>query len=135
MQRANPGIALYDPLDRASFVLRESMGRALTGSLGAPLEAVLAAVGGTDLLARIRRGWRETGRLPFEGLVLLTTLVYVLGVTAFLHLALLRYLVPLLIIGALLSGLDLAAVVRWLPTIGSRVRAREPVRERTVPYS
>ena len=119
VQRTSPHLAVQDPLSGVEYVLRESLvGSTLTGSHGLPIEAVLATVGGASLALETWRGWAQAGRVPPTGLVLLTVVTYVLGVGLNLGLALPRYVVPTVLIGALLSGVGVAALTRRLGALG-----------------
>ena len=113
-QREAPRSAVRRPLDRPGLVVTESLvDGTITGSHGVPLEAGLATVGVVALLAKGWRGWRQTGRLQVEGFVLLTALVYYAGISANLYNFNPRYLLPTFLLGALLSGVGLAVIVRW----------------------
>jgi len=123
--RVPPPNGVYDPLDRASYLLRGGLvDGTLTGSRGRPLEAALAPLGAATLLVANRRGWRPPGQIPAEGLVLVVALAYCIGIGAFLTVRWDRYLVPTLIIGTLFSGLGLSAMIRWLSAIALRLKGR-----------
>ena len=100
-----PALAMTNLPDRAAFVIGQSLvGMTATGAYGLPLEPVLFGIGAVVLLWQTWRGWRRTGSLPAEGLVILTIVAYFVGVTAGLLMAWERYLVPTLLLGTLLSG-------------------------------
>jgi 4-amino-4-deoxy-L-arabinose transferase-like glycosyltransferase len=130
-QRYHPDAA-QNIFERSSFVLLGSLaGGTLTGSRGAPLEALLAAAGVVALLAGSWREWRRTGRPPATGLVLLTGLAYFLGTIAFLPVTWDRYLLPTVLLGALFSGLGAAALIRQASALGAPFRGHQPVGEGT----
>jgi hypothetical protein len=111
----HPSLARTTLPDRAAFVIGRSLfGRTATGAQGLPPEVVLFTLGAIVLLRRTWRGWRHTGLLPAEGLVVLTIGVYFVGVTAALLVAWERYLVPTLLLGTLLSGVGAAWILRRL---------------------
>ena len=121
-QQAFSRRALRTPLARVRFVLDGSLiSGTATGDRGLPLEAVLAPLGGAALLVRAWRGWRRQGQVSADALVLLTVLVYFAGVSAAILWAVETYLVPTLLLGTLLSGLGLAAVVGQLPRLAARI--------------
>jgi hypothetical protein len=106
---------IEQPWQQPLYVLGQTfVGGAWAGSRGLPLEAALALVGGLGLVAGSWRGWRSSGRLPAEGLVLATTLAYFAGISALILLSWDRYLIPTLVLGLLISGLGAASVVGWL---------------------
>jgi Dolichyl-phosphate-mannose-protein mannosyltransferase len=120
--------------DRVRYVIDGSLVKeTATGSRGLPLEAVLVIVGAAVLLARSRRVWQRSGRIPAEGLVLVTALLYFVGVSAGLFLGRPRYLVPTLLLGTLLSGVGLSATIRQLAGLGIFIKSREPVAQGTAP--
>jgi hypothetical protein len=107
-----PILAKTTLLDRAAFVVGQSLfGMTATGAQGLPLETGLFGLGAAVLLRRTWRGWRSTGVLPAEGLVVLTVLVYFVGMTTGLLIAWQRYLVPTLLLGTLLSGVGAAWIL------------------------
>jgi hypothetical protein len=127
-QRRYPWRALRTPLEQASFVLRGSLADGtFAGSRGVPAEALLAAVGAAVLLVTTWRDWRRTGRPPAAGLVLMTAATYFIGTTALIAVTYDRYLVIPLLFGALLSGLGIAALVRWGLALASTGSRRTPV--------
>jgi 4-amino-4-deoxy-L-arabinose transferase-like glycosyltransferase len=122
-QRILPEDALYRPLERARFVFGGSLvEQTASGARRLPLEAGLAALGAAALLIRTWRGWRRTGFVPAEGLLLLTAAAYFGGVTAGLLLAWPHYLVPTLVLGIVLSCVGLATFLDGLATLAGRLR-------------
>ena len=118
-QRVSPGDALLNPLDRPGYVLGGSLiDGTWTGSHGLPFEALLAGLGGAALLLRTWRGWRQAGLAPVEGFVALTAVVYFAGTSLGLLVPWPNYYLPTLLIGSLLSGLGISAVVRWALAAG-----------------
>jgi hypothetical protein len=112
-QREAPRYAVRDPLERPGRVLDGTFVEGpLLGSHGVPLEAALAAFGAATLAAGTWRGWRRTGLIPAGGLALWTTLVYVVGTSAALYQDHTRYYVPTFLLGMLLSGLGVTALLR-----------------------
>jgi 4-amino-4-deoxy-L-arabinose transferase-like glycosyltransferase len=133
-QRVYPRDAVLNPLERPGHVLASSLiDGTWAGSHGLPLEAGLASLGVAALLVRIRRSWRRTGALPAEGLVLLTVLVYFVGVSAGLLLGWTNYFLPTFLLGSLLSGLGLSALARELPVVWAAVQGRGAVVRATEP--
>jgi hypothetical protein len=124
--------SVRNPLDRPRHVILGSLVHAtLFGSRGLPLEAALAALGAAALLYRTLRQWRH--RLTAEGFVLLTALCYFGGVSAWLLVAFERYFLPTFLLGALLSGLGLSAILRLVPSLGAVVKTRGSVAQATGP--
>src|SRR5205823_349302 len=114
-QRFRPGEAVYDPLDRARYVLAGSLvSGTTTGSRGMPVEAALAPLGLAALVVPIWRGWRANRSILAEGLVVLTALAYFVGISSGLLVNYPRYFLPTLLFGTLFSGLGLAALIRQL---------------------
>jgi hypothetical protein len=112
-QGSLPQDAVFDPLERLSRVLAGSLvDGTLSGSREVPIEAGLAFFGAISLVIALRRGYSATGCLPPQGLVLLTALAYVVGISAGLYLAWPRYYIPTLLLGTLFSGLGVAALLR-----------------------
>ncbi len=104
-----------DPLARPLYVLNWSLFRGTTtGWTGVPLEALVASIGALLLVRRCRLGWRRDGRLPAEGLVLLTAGVYLVGISTNMLVGWSRYALPNLLLGTILSGVGVAALVAWL---------------------
>jgi 4-amino-4-deoxy-L-arabinose transferase-like glycosyltransferase len=135
-QRFGPNYtqAIDNPLKRPFYVLGRSLiDYTLTGSHGLPLEVALAGTGAFALLMRTWRGWRQHGQLPAEGLVLLTALTYVAGISAGMLIARIPYFVPTLLLGILMSGLGLSALISLLPSINGALKARCPVTQETAP--
>jgi hypothetical protein len=129
-----PQDARYGLSERLSYVLGASLlgSSPLPGSvpnlpmmLGTAVMALLATVGLGTLLARVARGPGAAGRLPAEGLLVVTLMVYVAGVSAGLGLAWQRYLVPTCLLAILLSALGLAVVARHLAGRANASRAGE----------
>jgi hypothetical protein len=128
------GVTLPQPLSRPLYLLDQSVYRAgLTGSRGASLEVLLASIeillAGIGVLVLARRlwsGWRRKAAPPAEGLLLLTAAVYFVGISATLWVGWSRYALPTLLLGTILSGLGLAAVLpRLVPVELTRdVRTR-----------
>jgi hypothetical protein len=115
------------PVERTRMVV----GRALrhdtaTGSRGVPLEAFLAPLGALALLLTTVRGALRTGRLPAEGLVLVTVATYFVGVAVGFSVSWERYFLPTLIVGTILSGVGLSTALRTLPIIWDRLRGHLP---------
>jgi hypothetical protein len=122
-RQQHPEAALDNPLDRLGYLLHGSLIRwTLTGANGVGLALLLAATGVALLLTRTWRGWHHTGWPPAEALVLLTVLIYAGGVSAGLALAYARYLLPSLLLGALLSGLGAAGLAAWVALTQARLR-------------
>jgi hypothetical protein len=113
-----PGHAVRNPLNRPGRVLRASLiEETWGGSRGFPLEAALAGGGALALALAVRRGWRETGYPPSEGLVLLTVFVYFVGISVGLEMAWPRYFLPTHILGTILCGRGASAVISRRPLI------------------
>jgi len=118
-RKSAPGLsfAVPNPLDRPGYVL---MGSLVSGTISGShrltrlLEAGLATIGAAALLLKTWRSWRRGGQIPATGLVLITTVIYFVGVSAGLTLSFPRYWVPTLIIGTLLSGSGVSSLVALL---------------------
>jgi hypothetical protein len=124
-----PAQALTNPYDRAAFMVGRSLfGKTATGAFGLSLEAGLFGLGALVLLRQTWRKWPQPSPPPAEGLVVLTVLVYCVGLTGSLLVAWERYLVPTLLLGTLLSGVGAAWIVRWLPTASCALSTGVPVR-------
>jgi hypothetical protein len=122
-QQRDIASAVSDPLDRPGYVLHNSLVEGTwSGTLELPLEAALATVGAAALAVRTRRGWRRTGQLPAEGLVLLTILTYFAGVSAGLLLDFDRYYVPTLLLGTVLSGIGCAVAAGRVAVAGAGLK-------------
>jgi len=116
-QRAFPDEALTDPISRTRYVLWGALiGRTISGRLGWPIEPALVVVGVAALAWRTWLGWRRTGQPPPEGLVLLAAIAFFAGPSTSIHLAWPRYVLPSLLVGSLLSGLGLAALIQLVST-------------------
>jgi len=81
---------------------------------GIPVGLVFAPIGVVLLLWRCWQSVMRVRRIPREGLVLTTTAVYVLMTAGTIHMYWSRYLLPTVLLGSLLTGLGIAAVIRWL---------------------
>jgi 4-amino-4-deoxy-L-arabinose transferase-like glycosyltransferase len=115
------------PVDRARMVVGRALRHdTITGSRGVPLEAILAPFGALALLLTTVRGAVRTGRPPAEGLVLVTVATYFVGVAVGFSVSWERYFLPTLIVGTILSGVGLAAVLRTLPIVWGRLRGDAP---------
>jgi 4-amino-4-deoxy-L-arabinose transferase-like glycosyltransferase len=124
-QRQLPGDALHEPAARVGYVLSGSfVEHTANGSRRRPIEAALAVLGLAALVVRTWQGWRATGRPPAEGLLLLTALVYFGGISAALLLAWEHYLIPTVVLGALLSGLGVGAIGQGLWTLVRLIEAK-----------
>jgi hypothetical protein len=111
-QRGRPWHAVHEPSQRLAFVFGGSFFRETwSGSQGLPIEALLAPIGFANLAATTWRGVRQTRQLPPEGLLLLTMLVYFLGISAGLLLAWSKYILASFLLGTLLSGVGLVALL------------------------
>ena len=111
--------------------IRMVVGRAVrrdtaTGSRGVPLEAFLAPLGAGALLLTTVRGALRTGHPPAEGLVLVTVATYFVGIAAGISVAWERYFLPTLLLGTILSGVGLVALLRLLPILWTRVQPHRP---------
>jgi hypothetical protein len=124
------GVTLPQPLSRPLYLLDQSVYRAgPTGSRGASLEVLLArmdillaSIGVLVLARRLWSSWRRKAAPPAEGLLLLTAAVYFVGISATLWVGWSRYALPTLLLGTILSGLGLAAVLpRLVPVELTRV--------------
>jgi hypothetical protein len=132
-------VALLYPLTRPLYALDQSVYRTEpTGLRGASLEVLLASMeillAGTGMLVLARRlwsGWRRNGAPPAEGLLLLKAAAYFVGISATLRVGWSRYALPTLLLGTILSGLCLAAVLRRLLP----VELTHDVRTRLAPRS
>ena len=103
--------AIFNPLDRPRYVLGGSLTEGTaSGSRKLPLEAVLAGIGFAALLVRSGLGWRAGGT-PTESLLLVTAVVYFIGISAGLVVNWTRWLVPTLVLGFLLSGIGASTLV------------------------
>jgi hypothetical protein len=119
-----PRRAVHGPIDGVGRVLSASLvSQTATGSRWVPLELVLAVLGVAVLLRAAGAALRR-GVLQAEGLVLLTTLFYFVGIGLVLPLDWSRYYVPTLLFGTLLSGVGLTAMVGWLRTARAGVAGR-----------
>jgi hypothetical protein len=112
LQMAYPLNAVYDVRERPVRVLLGSLVQGTwLGARRVPLEALLATVGFVTLAAKAARGWR-LGRWPgTEGLLLTTVLTYFVGVSANLYVYWDTYLLPNLLLGAVLSGIGAHALI------------------------
>jgi hypothetical protein len=119
-QREVPRLAVRAPLDRVGRVLNGSLVvGTFTGSRGVPLEAALAIGGAIVLSVRGWQRWRE-GNLGAEALTLLTATVFFAGIAANLYLDYARYYVPTVMLGALLGGVAVDALVHASRRLGAR---------------
>ncbi|MDP8921867.1 MAG: hypothetical protein M3O34_03210, partial [Chloroflexota bacterium] len=118
--------------DKVGYVLGGSVARGtLSGSRGLPVEAALAAVGAVALATVTWREWRRAGAVTASGLVLVTGAAYFFGTVALLPVMWDRYLLPTVLIGALLSGLGVVAVARQVAGLGVPFTRRQPIGEGT----
>ena len=130
-QRRRPEVVTESIRERAAFVLDGSVGRGtLTGARGFPIEILLAAVGTIASAMAMWGEWRRGGVAPV-GLVLITGVAYVVGTVAFMPAMWGRYLLPTVLIGALLSGLGAGAVAHQVAGVGARFKRRQPHAEGT----
>ncbi len=122
------------PAERVGFVFGGSLvGHTAAGSYGLPIEAALAVIGAAALSAWTWRGWRRTGQVPPEGLVLATVIVYFVGSTVLMSLARPRYLVPTILLGTLLSGVGLAVIASQLEALAAALRRKRRPLESVAP--
>jgi 4-amino-4-deoxy-L-arabinose transferase-like glycosyltransferase len=122
-----PEVTTASVLEGVRFVLDGSVGRgSLSGSRGLPIEAALAAAGTVALAATTWRAWWRSGDVAASGLVLVTTLAYVVGTVAFLPVMWGRYLLPTVLLGALFSGLGAVAVARHVAAMRAPFKQRLP---------
>jgi 4-amino-4-deoxy-L-arabinose transferase-like glycosyltransferase len=124
MQQRVDEVPIHGPLEGAWFVARGSFHsgaglalrrRPLEAGLALAGEALLALSGLAVLAAVCYQGWRGRSQLRPEGLVLLTTATYFVGLTAAIHVSWDRYLVPTSALVAVLSGVGVGA---WLGRLG-----------------
>jgi 4-amino-4-deoxy-L-arabinose transferase-like glycosyltransferase len=123
--------ALDDWQEQGRYVFRYTFVNYAYRPARIPLEAILAAVGFVALIVRTWLGWRGTGRVPIEGLVLLTVLAYFLGISAGINMAWQRYLAPTVLLRTLLAGVGVAAVVGLLIALVGAVHTRAAALRRT----
>jgi len=90
---------------------------------GVPVGALMAPIGALTLLHRSRRYWQHQQALMMDGLVLVTTFVYFVGITMSIHMYWPRYLVPTLMLGSVLGGIGVATTVGWMHAARDRVVA------------
>jgi hypothetical protein len=103
-----PMVALATGVVLLLYLFVRVLGDLLAGA------AAATTVGLGTLIVRAVRGRGTAGRLPAEGLLVLTLLVYVVGISAGLGLAWQPYLVPTCLLAILLSALGLAVLARHL---------------------
>jgi hypothetical protein len=114
-ERSQAKPPLHAPLERLVYVFGGSLyTQTWSGSNGVPLEAGLAGLGFASLALAAWRAPRQAGPPPAQGLLLSTTLIYFLGISASLLLAWSRYILPSVLLGTLLSGLGVVALLDWL---------------------
>jgi hypothetical protein len=110
--RKNPE-AIWNPLERPVYVLNGSLvGGMPLGSIGLPIEALLASIGLASMTRRYWRHWRWTAKLLPEGLYLISTAVYFVGVSASLLLPWEHYWLPNLLLATVLAGVGLSALLQ-----------------------
>jgi hypothetical protein len=111
-----PGEAVDDPRDRLVLVLRTALvDRTWANTtLYLPLDVLLAVHGLISLGAVARRDWRSARRVGPAALFLLWALAYLVGTVWGYGLHRDRYVVPLFLLAALLSGLG----AQWLVARG-----------------
>ncbi|MBA2446615.1 MAG: hypothetical protein M3513_04150 [Actinomycetota bacterium] len=115
-QLGYPAAAVYDPSDRLGLVLDHALARQTwaRGALGIPLDVLLAALGLVSLAAIARRDWRGARRVGPAAVLLMWLLTYLAGVAWGYSLNWPRYVMPLFLLAALLSGLGAESLLRWL---------------------
>lgn len=124
-QRDDPHKAIHGLANRAGYVLGGSFADyGPNRKSKVPYGAGLASVGFAALLAGTWRGWRRARDVPVEGLVVLTVLAYFAGITLGLNMSWQRYLVPTVLLGALLGGVGAWAIAGRLLAIGGLLRPR-----------
>ena len=144
-----PGSAVPSPAAGLRYVLVGSLIDGAAGGAGLPdgtragahglvLIAGLAAAGAVGMLAQSWHALQRTARPPAAGLVLLTALTYGVGIGLSTHMYWTRYLVPTILLGALVAAAGLASTVDWLVTLGAAVRdvahrAQRPKQRRPYP--
>jgi len=129
-QAGNPAIAAGGLLERVSYVAGGSLVTPLRTQTdpvavwrGLPIAMLVAPLGMLLLLIQTRSVWQHQRRLPVEGLVVVTTAVYLVGIAVTINVYWYRYLVPSYLFVSLLAGVGIATMVGWL---------RAHIRERTV---
>lgn len=106
---------VLSPNERPGYVVRGSlMDHTLTGRVGYPIEPLLAAIGGAALSLQVWRLWRRERQIRARGLILMTVLTYYLGISTAISLTWDRYLLPTVVLSALLSGIGVAWIGRGL---------------------
>jgi hypothetical protein len=124
-QRDDPHKAIYGFANRVRYVLGGSFADyGPNRKSKIPYGAALASVGFAALLGRTWWRWRRTKVVPVEGLVVLTALAYFAGISLGLNMSWQRYLVPTVLVGALLGGVGLGAVASRLVSAGRVLRPR-----------
>jgi hypothetical protein len=114
-QQAFPDEALADLVNRARYVLEGALiDRTASGRRGWPFEIVLAAIGISALAWRTWRCSSQTGLPPPEGLILIVAVAYLAGPSLVVHMAWPRYVLPSLLVGAVLSGFGISVLLQGI---------------------
>ncbi|HZB94517.1 MAG TPA: hypothetical protein VE268_01025, partial [Herpetosiphonaceae bacterium] len=87
---------------------------------GLPLAVLLAPLAAAWLLIRSWRTWISQRCLAAEGLLLLTTIVYLVGIAITIGLKWYRYLVPTYVLASLLAGIGIVVALDALRELQRR---------------
>ncbi|MFN0073603.1 MAG: ArnT family glycosyltransferase [Chloroflexota bacterium] len=114
VQSQFPGQVLH-PLDRPRYVVEGSLvEHTLTARWGYPLEPFLAALGASGIFMQVWLMWRRDRQIRARGLLLVTAFSYFVLVTMAISMAWQRYLIPTMVLSAVLSGIGVAWIVHTL---------------------
>lgn len=136
--RNHPNVAIRDLDDRLTQILDRALVRRTWASstLQFPLDVPLATLGLGSLLVLSWRDWRGRQMIGPPAIVVLWLLAYLVGVTWGYGYDQARYVAPVFLLAALLSGLGVEALLRgsvtaWrlAPQVASRYIRRAPASE------
>jgi len=138
--RNHPNVAVRDLGDRVTLILDRALVRRTWASttLHVPVDVALAAIGLGALFLLSWRDWRQRGLIGPAAVVIVWLLAYLVGMTWGYGYDQARYIAPIFLLAALLSGVGAEALLRssitvWrlAPEAVSRYIRRAPVSEAT----
>ena len=133
--RNHPNVAIRDLGDRVTVILDRALVRRTWASatLRVPVDVPLAAIGVGSLLLLSWRDWRQRRLIGPAAVVILWLLAYLVGITWGYGYDQARYVAPVFLLAALLSGLGAETLLRlgvtiWrlAPEVVSRYIRRSP---------